>query len=84
MYGELGRTPTDILCIKLRIVNFWNRLISNKKKFSCILYKSAHFMSFSIKFTNSFSISKNAFIDEYREFSGRVYTHPNKRSLLNT
>jgi pantoate kinase len=45
---------------------------------------SAHFMSFSIKFTNSFSISKNAFIDEYREFSGRVYTHPNKRSLLNS
>jgi hypothetical protein len=27
-------------------------------------------MYFSIKFTNSFSISKNAFIDEYREFSG--------------
>jgi hypothetical protein len=24
-------------------------------------------MSFSIKFTNSFSISKNAFIDEYRQ-----------------
>jgi pantoate kinase len=40
---------------------------------------SAHFMSFSIKFTNSFSISKNAFIDEYREFSGRVYTHPSRR-----
>ena len=38
-YGELGRTPIDILCIKLRIVNFWNRLISNKKKLSCILYK---------------------------------------------
>ena len=31
-YRELGRTPIDILCIKLRIVNFWNRLISNKKK----------------------------------------------------
>jgi hypothetical protein len=28
------------------------------------------FMSLCIKFTNSFSISKNAFIDEYREFSG--------------
>jgi hypothetical protein len=41
---------------------------------------SAHFMSFSIKFTISFSISKNAFIDEYIEFSDRVYTHPNKRS----
>ena len=38
-YGELGRTPIDILCIKLRIVNFWNILISNKKKLSCILYK---------------------------------------------
>jgi hypothetical protein len=35
---------------------------------------SAHFMSFSMKFTNSFSISKNASIDEYREFSGRMYT----------
>jgi hypothetical protein len=34
--------------------------------------------------TNSFSISKHAFIDEYREFSGGMYTHPNKRSLLNT
>jgi hypothetical protein len=34
---------------------------------------SAHFMSFSIKFTNSFSISKNASIDEYREFSGGMY-----------
>jgi hypothetical protein len=32
-YGELGRTPIDI-CIKLRIVNFWNRLISNEKKLS--------------------------------------------------
>jgi hypothetical protein len=41
-------------------------------------------MAFSIKFTNSFSISKNAFIDEYREFSGGMYAHPNKRSLLNT
>ena len=40
-YGELGRTPIYkvILCIKLRIVNFWNRLISNEKKLSCILYK---------------------------------------------
>jgi hypothetical protein len=28
--------------------------------------------------------SKNAFIDEYREISGRAYTHPNKRALLNT
>ena len=37
-YGELGRTPIDI-CIKLRIVNFWNRLISNEKKLDCILYK---------------------------------------------
>jgi hypothetical protein len=35
----MGRTPIDILYIKLRIVNFWNRLISNKKKLSCILYK---------------------------------------------
>ena len=35
-YGELGTTAIDILCIKLRIVNFWNRLISNKKKLSCI------------------------------------------------
>jgi hypothetical protein len=38
-YGELGRTPIDILWIKLRIVNFWNRFISNEEKFSCILYK---------------------------------------------
>ena len=37
-YGKLGRTPIDI-CLKLRIVNFWNRLISNEKKLSCILYK---------------------------------------------
>jgi hypothetical protein len=37
-YGELGRTPIDI-CIKLTIVNFWNRLISNEKKLGCILYK---------------------------------------------
>jgi hypothetical protein len=42
-YGELGRTPIDILCIKLRIVNFWNRLISNKKKLRCILYKIIKF-----------------------------------------
>jgi hypothetical protein len=26
-YGELDRTPIDTLCIKLRIVNFWNKLI---------------------------------------------------------
>ena len=38
-YGELGRTPIDILCIKLRIVYFWNRLISNERKLNCILYK---------------------------------------------
>jgi hypothetical protein len=31
--------PIDILCIKIRIANFCNRLISNKKKLSCILYK---------------------------------------------
>jgi pantoate kinase len=39
---------------------------------------SAHFMSFSMKFTNSFSISKNASIDEYREFSCgiAIYTLP--------
>ena len=37
-YGELSRTPIDI-CIKLRIVNFWNRLISNEKNLGCILYK---------------------------------------------
>jgi hypothetical protein len=30
-YRELGRTPIDI-CIQLRIVKFWNRLISNEKK----------------------------------------------------
>jgi hypothetical protein len=33
-----------------------------------------------MKFANSFSLSKNASIEEYREFSGGVYTHPNKRS----
>ena len=37
--GEHGRTPIDILYIELRIVNFWNRLISNEKKLICILYK---------------------------------------------
>jgi hypothetical protein len=29
-------------------------------------------MSFSMKFANSFSISKNASIEEYREFSGNI------------
>jgi hypothetical protein len=31
-------SPVDI-CIKLRIVNFWNRLISNEKKRDCTLCK---------------------------------------------
>jgi pantoate kinase len=42
---------------------------------------SAHFMSFSMKFTNSFSISKNASIDEYREFSGGMYVAKNRKIL---
>jgi hypothetical protein len=37
-YGELGRTPIDI-CIKLRNAKFWNILISNENKLSCILYE---------------------------------------------
>jgi hypothetical protein len=36
-----------------------------------------------MKFADSFSISKNVSIEEYREFSGGMYTFPNKRSLLN-
>jgi hypothetical protein len=40
---------------------------------------SAHFMSLCMKFTNSFSISKNAFIDEYREFSGIPPENPCRR-----
>jgi hypothetical protein len=36
--GELGRTPIDI-CIKLRNAKFWNILISNENKLSCILYE---------------------------------------------
>jgi hypothetical protein len=66
------------LAIFEKYCNHWKLKVNLQKT------KGAHFMSFSIKFTNSFSISKNAFIDEYREFSGMVYTHPNKRSLLNT
>ena len=43
-YGELDRTHIYIyiyiyICIQLRIVNFWNILISNEKKLSCVLYK---------------------------------------------
>jgi hypothetical protein len=34
---------------------------------------SAHFMSFTMKFTSSFSISKNASIDEYRDQKQAMY-----------
>jgi hypothetical protein len=37
-YGELGRIPIDIY-VKLRVVYFWNKLISNQNKLSFILYK---------------------------------------------
>ena len=40
-YGELGRTPIA-LCIKLKLIKiiiFWNRLISNEKKHSFFLCK---------------------------------------------
>jgi hypothetical protein len=38
-YGELGRILIDI-CVKLRVIHFWNKLISNQNKLSFILYKT--------------------------------------------
>ena len=39
VYGELGRYPLDI-CIKLRTVNYWSKLILGKQeKLPVILYK---------------------------------------------
>jgi dihydroneopterin aldolase len=66
---NLQKTKVIIFCnIQKSFIWFWKNL----KKNPVLALKSptsAHFMSFSIKFTNSFSISKNAFIDEYREKS---------------
>jgi hypothetical protein len=38
IYGELGCYPLSIK-IKLRMISFWNGLISNENKFSSKLYK---------------------------------------------
>jgi len=39
VYGELGRFPLSIN-IKMRMVGFWNRLVSNENKLSSHLYRS--------------------------------------------
>ena len=41
VYGELGRSPLSIK-IKLRMISFWNRLLSNENKLSTKLYKLLH------------------------------------------
>lgn len=38
VYGKLGRLPLSIN-IKMRMVDFWNRLVSNEHKFSRHLYR---------------------------------------------
>ena len=38
VYGELGRLPVSIN-IKMRMVGFWNRLVSNEHKLSSHLYR---------------------------------------------
>ena len=40
VYGELGRTPLEVN-VKLRMVCFWNKLISNENKLSSILLRLA-------------------------------------------
>jgi pantoate kinase len=73
-----------ITYITFKKVSFGSETFSKTAVLALKSPTSAHFMSFSMRFANSFSISQNASIEEYREFSGRMYTHPNKRSLLNT
>ena len=68
-YGELDRTPIDILCIQLRIVNFWNRLISNEKKLSCILYK----IMFNLSIIDNVQIKWLSFIKSIFEKTGLNY-----------
>jgi hypothetical protein len=38
VYGEMGRFSMDIV-ITLRLIMFWNSLIDNSGKLSCVLYK---------------------------------------------
>ncbi|XP_021350729.1 uncharacterized protein LOC110448677 [Mizuhopecten yessoensis] len=40
IYGELGRVPLEIN-VKLRMLGFWNRIISNENKLSSILLRLA-------------------------------------------
>jgi hypothetical protein len=76
----------------LNIPDGFSYVAKNRKIFKhksggiVVVYKNNLKNHIKFKYLIIFSISKNAFIDEYREFSGRVcmYTHPNKRSLLNT
>jgi hypothetical protein len=68
-YRELGRTPINILCIRLRIVNFWNRLISNEKKLSCILYK----IMFNLSVTDNVQFKWLIFIKSIFEKTGLNY-----------
>lgn len=38
VYGETGRYPLEI-CVKVRILNFWSKLLLNSSKLSSILYQ---------------------------------------------
>ena len=76
-YGELGRTPIVILCIKLRIVNFWNRLISNEKKLSCILYK----IMFNLSIIDNVQFKWLNFIKSIFEKTGLNYLWNQQQSV---
>jgi hypothetical protein len=76
-YGELGRTPIDI-CIKLRIVNVWNRLISNEKKLSCILYK----IMFNLSVIDNVQFKWLNFIKSIIEKTGLNYLWNQQQKLI--
>ena len=38
-YGEIGRVPIDVVIINVRMISFWNKLLTYNQKLSSILYR---------------------------------------------
>ena len=43
-YGEIGRAPIDVV-INVRMISFWNKLLTYSQKLSSILYRIMYMLS---------------------------------------
>lgn len=43
-YGEIGRVPIDVV-INVRMISFWNKLLTYNQKLSSILYRIMYMLS---------------------------------------